>query len=104
VRTFGDGAGRVGLSVSDNGEGIRDEDRGRVFEPFFTTKPAGRGTGLGLPVVMNIVLAHGGDITFNSRLGSGTTFVVSLPIGAGGITSIGGVASTSSIKAEKKTR
>ena len=88
VRTFSDGAGHAGLSVSDNGEGILEADRGRVFEPFFTTKPAGRGTGLGLPVVRNIVLAHGGDITFDSRPGDGTTFVVSLPLGTGGIGSI----------------
>jgi signal transduction histidine kinase len=82
VRTFQQGA-KLGLAVSDNGEGIRDEDQARVFEPFFTTKPAGRGTGLGLPVVRNIVLAHGGQITFESKLGSGTTFVVLLPLGSG---------------------
>jgi signal transduction histidine kinase len=74
VRTFSDGVAHVGLAVSDNGEGIREEDRARMFEPFFTTKPAGRGTGLGLPVVRNIVLAHGGQITFESKLGGGTTF------------------------------
>jgi PAS domain S-box-containing protein len=89
VRTFSDGAGRAGLVVSDNGEGILEADRGRVFEPFFTTKPAGRGTGLGLPVVRNIVLAHGGDITFESRPGGGTMFVVSLPLGTGGNLSTG---------------
>jgi signal transduction histidine kinase len=82
VRTFQQGT-RVGLAVSDTGEGIREEDQARVFEPFFTTKPAGRGTGLGLPVVRNIVLAHGGQITFESKLGSGTTFVVLLPLGSG---------------------
>ena len=59
-----------------------------MFEPFFSTKPAGRGTGLGLTVVRNIVFAHGGQITFQSKLGSGTTFVVSLPIGAGPSTAI----------------
>jgi PAS domain S-box-containing protein len=86
VRTFFDGVGgvgNVGLSVSDTGEGIREEDRAHVFEPFFTTKPAGRGTGLGLPVVRNIVLAHGGQVTFQSKLGGGTTFLVSLPLGSG---------------------
>jgi two-component system NtrC family sensor kinase len=95
VRTFSEGAGRAGLAVSDNGEGIREEDRGRVFEPFFTTKPAGRGTGLGLPVVRNIVLAHGGDISFDSNPGGGTTFVVSLPVASG---------STGSTKPEKQVR
>jgi two-component system, NtrC family, sensor kinase len=88
VRTFNDGATHVGLSVSDNGEGIREEDRPRMFEPFFTTKPAGRGTGLGLPVVRNIVLAHGGQITFESKLGSGTTFKVSLPLSTGSMGSV----------------
>ena len=97
VRTFSDDLGHVGLAVSDDGEGIREEDRGRVFEPFFTTKPAGRGTGLGLPVVRNIVLAHGGDITFDSRPGGGTTFVVSLPL-TGSIGAIG------HSKAEKQAR
>ena len=82
VRTFRSARGSIGLAVSDDGEGIRPEDQPRVFEPFFSTKPAGRGTGLGLTVVRNIVLAHGGQITFQSKLGSGTTFVVSLPIGA----------------------
>ncbi len=104
VRTFSDGSGRVGLAVSDDGEGIREEDRERVFEPFFTTKPAGRGTGLGLPVVRNIVLAHGGDITFESKPGGGTTFTVSLPLGTGGIVNIGSPGSTGSNKAEKQTR
>jgi signal transduction histidine kinase len=82
VRTFRSARGSIGLAVSDDGEGIRPEDQPRVFEPFFSTKPAGRGTGLGLTVVRNIVLAHGGQITFQSKLGSGTTFVVSLPLGA----------------------
>jgi two-component system, NtrC family, sensor kinase len=83
VRTFHGGKANVGLAVSDDGEGIPAEDQPLVFEPFFSTKPAGRGTGLGLTVVRNIVLAHGGQITFQSKLGSGTTFVVSLPIGSG---------------------
>lgn len=101
VRTFSDCAGRVGLAVSDNGEGIPEADRGRVFEPFFTTKPAGRGTGLGLPVVRNIVLAHGGEITFDSRPGGGTTFVVSLPLST---SSIGSLGATGSTKPEKQVR
>jgi two-component system, NtrC family, sensor kinase len=83
VRTFVCGKSSVGLAVSDDGDGIREEDQTRVFEPFFTTKPAGRGTGLGLTVVRNIVLAHGGQITFQSKPGSGTTFVVSLPLAGG---------------------
>ena len=57
-----------------------DEDRGKIFDPFFTTKPAGKGTGLGLSVVRNIIYSHGGQISFQSRPGSGTTFMVTLPV------------------------
>ena len=80
VRTFHDGEVTVGLAVTDTGGGIREEHRASIFDPFFTTKPAGSGTGLGLSVVRNIVYAHGGQITFQSKLGSGTTFLVTLPV------------------------
>jgi two-component system, NtrC family, sensor kinase len=80
VRTFHEGEAAVGLAVTDTGGGIRDEHRANIFDPFFTTKPAGSGTGLGLSVVRNIVYAHGGQITFQSKLGSGTTFVVTMPV------------------------
>jgi PAS domain S-box-containing protein len=80
VRTFHEGEASVGLAVTDTGAGIREEHRASIFDPFFSTKPAGSGTGLGLSVVRNIVYAHGGQITFQSTLGSGTTFVVTLPV------------------------
>jgi two-component system, NtrC family, sensor kinase len=80
VQTYRAAESWLGLAVSDNGEGIREQDRSRVFEPFFTTKPAGRGTGLGLPVVKNIVLAHGGQIRFEANPSGGTTFFVALPM------------------------
>jgi PAS domain S-box-containing protein len=80
VRTFHEGEAVVGLAVTDTGAGIREEYRASIFDPFFTTKPAGSGTGLGLSVVRDIVYAHGGQITFQSKLGSGTTFVVTLPV------------------------
>ena len=74
------GGATVGFAISDSGVGIRDEDRSKIFEPFFTTKPAGKGTGLGLSVVRNIIYSHGGQISFQSRPGSGTTFLVTLPV------------------------
>jgi PAS domain S-box-containing protein len=80
VRTYRASSSALGLEVSDNGEGICEEDRPRVFEPFFTTKPAGRGTGLGLSVVRDIVLAHGGRIDFAANPGGGTSFTVTLPL------------------------
>jgi signal transduction histidine kinase len=68
------------LSVSDTGVGIPQEIRSRIFEPFFTTKPPGRGIGLGLALVAEIVHAHGGEVKVHSVPGQGTTFVLSFPV------------------------
>jgi signal transduction histidine kinase len=79
VRTWQEPDGVV-VSVSDNGTGIAEELRERVFEPFFTTKSLGRGTGQGLAISRSIVVEkHGGALTFDSRVGQGTTFYVRLP-------------------------
>jgi signal transduction histidine kinase len=67
------------LMVRDTGCGIPQEDLQRVFEPFFTTKAAGKGTGLGLFLSRETVLAHGGSLTIESEVGKGTTVTVSLP-------------------------
>jgi PAS domain S-box-containing protein len=70
----------VNITFEDNGSGIRDEHLIKIFEPFFTTKKEGKGTGLGLWVSYGIVKSFQGDITVRSKLGEGTTFVISLPI------------------------
>lgn len=63
--------------VRDTGIGISPEQQKRIFLPYYTTKP--EGTGLGLSTAQRILLAQGGNISFTSEPGNGTTFVVSLP-------------------------
>ncbi len=66
--------------IKDTGGGIDPTHLAKIFDLFFTTKPTGQGTGLGLPICVNIVKAHGGDIKCTSTLGQGTQFEVTLPI------------------------
>ena len=71
----------IQVMVTDNGTGIADLQH--IFDPFYTTKQAGRGTGLGLSICYGIVRAHGGEIQcWNNAEGSGSTFVVRIPVAA----------------------
>src|SRR5207245_2188414 len=65
---------RIRCEVEDTGEGIPSEKLDRIFEPYYTTKQPGRGTGLGLSVVKQIVESYGGQVRVTSRVGEGTTF------------------------------
>jgi len=71
---------RIVIQVSDEGCGIPEESLQRIRDPFFTTKREAGGTGLGLAIVDRIVRDHGGQISFDSTVGQGTTARVFLPI------------------------
>jgi signal transduction histidine kinase len=58
------------ISVRDNGKGIPKNIKRKILEPFFTTKPPGDGTGLGLSMVHDVVLAHEGTSSLILKLGS----------------------------------
>lgn len=73
----------VEIAFKDSGCGIADEDLTRIFTPFFTTKTVGQGTGLGLSVAYGIIKNHGGEITVKSKIGSGTTVTIVLPVVSG---------------------
>lgn len=73
---------RVRVTVEDNGHGIEPANVPRIFEPFFTTKPEGRGSGLGLSIVRNIIDAHDGTIAVVAASPCGTRFELLLPVAA----------------------
>jgi PAS domain S-box-containing protein len=69
----------VEIRFEDNGAGIPMENQQKIFELFYSTKPPGKGTGLGLPICQNIVQKLGGEISFQSKAGVGTTFTIHIP-------------------------
>ncbi|MEJ2038401.1 MAG: ATP-binding protein [Desulfosarcinaceae bacterium] len=71
--------GLVSIKISDTGSGIPAENLSKIFDPFFTTKDVGKGTGLGLHLVYNLVKSLKGHIQVESRVGRGTSFCVQLP-------------------------
>jgi C4-dicarboxylate-specific signal transduction histidine kinase len=78
-----DEGGYVIVEIEDNGPGIPPEIMSRIFESFFTTKPPELGTGLGLPISLDIVRRVGGDLTAESEPGRGAIFRVRLPAAVG---------------------
>jgi signal transduction histidine kinase len=71
----------LGIRVEDNGDGVSESIKEKIFQPFFTTKPTGQGTGLGLSLAYDIVMAHGGKLTVEAKEGEGAIFTMQLSIG-----------------------
>ena len=77
-------AGFARFSIIDEGPGIPARDLGRLFERFYRVDRARSrelgGTGLGLAIVRHIARAHGGDASVTSREGSGSSFIIRIPL------------------------
>ncbi|HWQ08151.1 MAG TPA: ATP-binding protein, partial [Holophaga sp.] len=78
------GKGTIRILVGDTGIGMDGQTIQKIFTPFFTTKDAEHGTGLGLGIVQDIVVSHGGRLSVESRRNAGSRFIVELPAGAAG--------------------
>jgi len=70
----------IDIEVRDTGSGIQPELLPKIFDPFFTTKDVGKGSGLGLFIVYEIIEEHDGCIAVDSEIGKGTTFFIKLPM------------------------
>jgi PAS domain S-box-containing protein len=80
IRTWSESASVI-VAISDTGSGIPESVRDKIFDPFFTTKEVGRGTGQGLAIAHAVIVdKHGGEITFETEMGRGTTFFLRLPV------------------------
>jgi two-component system NtrC family sensor kinase len=73
---------KIAIEITDTGTGIRKEHIDKIFDSFFTTKGEVKGVGLGLSVCYGFIKEHGGDVEVKSRIGTGTTFIITLPVHA----------------------
>ena len=67
------------IEIEDTGHGIPEDRLDQIFNPFYTTKAPGKGTGLGLFIVRQVVQRNRGIISVRSKMGEGTTFTVEFP-------------------------
>ncbi|CAN5261520.1 hypothetical protein BH11MYX1_BH11MYX1_18760 [soil metagenome] len=72
----------VTIMIADTGTGIPLAIRDRVFDPFFTTRPPGKGSGQGLTIARSVIDRYGGELRFDTEVGVGTTFWITVPIAA----------------------
>jgi len=80
IRTYTENSS-IFIKISDTGTGIPETARDKVFDHFFTTKEVGKGTGQGLSMAyQTIVEKHKGNISFETEMGKGTTFIIQLPV------------------------
>lgn len=71
---------KVNIEITDTGHGIAEENIKKITDPFFTTKDPGKGTGLGLSITYKIIREHSGTLKYRSKLNTGTTAIIQLPL------------------------
>ncbi len=69
----------IEIFFSDTGVGITEKSRGKIYDPFFTTKPPGKGQGLGLFIIWNLMKIHGGKIFLDYTYTNGARFIIRIP-------------------------
>jgi len=79
IKTAHDGD-EVSIAISDTGKGIPDDQLHTLFDLDFTTKGTRVGVGMGLPSAYNIIKKHQGELTVQSKVGKGTSFIITLPV------------------------
>jgi signal transduction histidine kinase len=79
IKARSNGNGKVIIDIKDTGHGIPEDKIEQIFNPFYTTKEPGKGTGLGLFIVRQIVEKNRGTISVKSKVGTGTTFTLEFP-------------------------
>jgi signal transduction histidine kinase len=80
VRAHSEGENQIRIEIADTGGGIPPDKLNKIYDPFFTTKEPGKGTGLGLFIVRQIVERNKGRISVESTVGKGTTFFLDFPV------------------------
>jgi len=71
---------QITIRFTDNGCGMTPEVQEQIFEPFFTTKERGKGAGIGMGIVSDIVEKHNGKISCESERDEGSSFIITLPL------------------------
>jgi signal transduction histidine kinase len=77
IKTYQPDPDNIEITFADCGKGVLPEDLSRIFDLYFTTKE--KGNGIGLSIVHKIITEHGGSISVNSKINSGTEFLIKLP-------------------------
>jgi two-component system, NtrC family, sensor kinase len=75
-----EGENDIIAKITDNGCGMSEEELGKIYEPFYSTKTKTGGTGLGLSITYGLIKELGGKIDVTSRVGAGTSFIITLPL------------------------